>query len=209
MQKDWRQKVDDILQNAQGHPLDIYNTLFQEYIRTSDEPEAVFAYILQKSNMQVGFADGTAANLMPDEEIQKIRYCYGSLLHEVVSVLARENQPEDVFYSRLYQHIFGSDLFPADEKLKAVFLWMLADDMPEIPYFEAKELLKMSNEDYQELLDEMMPQIGKAIHMLNRNFGSKTEEASQLCRIADSIGDKNKQIVYWAAILNLVRRKGQ
>ena len=194
-----------ILEEAQGNSTDIYLTLFREYVKTSDTPWQVVRSIIEYQN-QVGTDDGSPSQI-DSTEYQKTIRLYLNLLHETVRVIAQKNMSEDDFYICLYRNVFDSDLFPKDDIVHAVLLKVLSTKkmIPELPYIQMQNLLKMSDETFREITAEVAPQINKAVYVLNRHLGSKTEETSQLWEIAKTLEDRNQQIVYWAMIISLIR----
>jgi hypothetical protein len=195
--------IQKILKEAQGNRTDIYLTLFREYVKPSDTPWMVLKSIVEYQD-PVGTNDGSPSQIDPNEYQNTIRI-YHKLLHETVRVIAQKNMPEDDFYICLYQNIFESKLFPEDDEVHAVFLEVLSEEIPELPYIQMQNLLKMGDEDFREITAKVTPQLNKAVYVLNRHLGSKTEETSQLWEIAQSLDGRNQQIVYWALIISLIR----
>lgn len=200
-------KVDAILENAQGNTLDICCTLYCEYVSQSENPGAVLQRILQYSDI-VGTKDAPSEKVS-DEVRNHIGNEYYTLLHEVVRLIMRENVTIDEFYQKLYVRVFESDLFPSGDVEQAVILWLLMEKIPEVPYFQAVNLLEKSDEEYREDVNRIKPRIIQAIHMLNRHFGSYTEETSQLVRIASEIEDESDRIVYWSALISLLTKDSE
>lgn len=192
-----------ILEEAHGNCTDIYLTLFQECVKTSDTPWQVVRSIIEYQN-QVGTDDGSPSQIDPNEYQKTIRL-YLNLLHETVRVIAQKNMTEDDFYTCLYRNVFDSDLFPKDDMVQAIFLEILSEKIPELPYTQMQNLLRMSDETFREITAGITPQLNKAIYVLNRHFGSKTEETSQLWEIAKTLEDRDRQIVYWAMVISLIR----
>lgn len=198
-------KVDEILENAKGNPLDVYATLYREYILGSRNPSVVLQNILQFYAHPVGSEDDDSPEIMSNEQERKIKRNYYRLAREIVWVLAMENLPVEEFYEKLYVQIFSSELFPDDEYVKIVLLKFLAEEIPILPYFQASNILSMTNENYQAALERVNDQVIQALHMLNRNFDSRTEEASQLCRLAGEISSKDDRIVYWSIVVSILK----
>lgn len=196
--------VNEILE-AKGNPLDICAVLYQEHLLTSEEPWKVLQQILQFDAHPIGSEDDDSPAIMTPEQETLIKRNYYRLAREITCALARENLPPDEFYEKLYHRIFASDLFPNDEKVKIVLLKILSEDAIEVPYFQAKELLSMGTEDFQAAVERVENHVTQALHMLNRRFDSRTVEASQLCRIASEIADKDDQVVYWAVVISILK----
>ena len=124
-------------------------------------------------------------------------------------MLVRENLPVEEFYEKLYTQIFSSELFPDDEHVKTVLLRFLAGELPILPYFQASDLLSMTDKDYQAAAERVNDQVTQAVHMLNRNFSSRTEEASQLYRLATEIPSKEDQTMYWSIMVTILKERAR
>lgn len=196
-------KVNTILKTAQGNILDICYALYCECISQSDSPHEVLQQILQYES-PVGTKDAPSEKIK-DEVKNRISISYYNLLHDIVQLLMGENTPVNEFYQKLYEQIFSLNIFPRGDVERAVILWLLIDNMPEFPYYQAVNLLKKSDAEYREALNRLRPHLNQAVHMLNRHFGSRTEETSQLVRIASEIRDESDQIIYWSALISLFK----
>lgn len=64
----------------------------------------------------------------------------------------------------------------------------------------------MSNQEYREAIERIDSSIRKAVYMLNRDFASRTEEASQIFEIMSDLENKKDQIVFLAVIINLLKK---
>lgn len=201
------EKIDRILENAQGNPLDIYYTLYCEYLRPSERPSQLLEYIGQKG-LLLGAEDAPAAEVS-DEVRNSIQRAYYTLLHEIVRLTMAENLPIDGFYEKLFQQIFGSGLFPKGDAERAVLLWLLMERTPEIPYYQAVGLLVRNDGEYREAIKRVESQLHQAVHMLNRHFPSRTEETSQLVRIASEISSEEDRVIYWAVLISMIQRSVQ
>ena len=157
---------------------------------------------------QVGTMDAPPERVSEETVNQVGMTCY-NLIHEIVCVLMRKNDSPEVFYRNLYEQVFASKLFPETDEERAVILGILMEKIPEIPYFQAVNPLKQSNEEYQEALVRVAPQIQQAVHMVSRHFDTRTEETSQLVRIASEIGDESDRIVYWSALIGAIKGMSQ
>lgn len=205
MANEYLSKITEILENAKGNPLDIYATLYREYLLVSENPSRILQQILQFDKHPVGSEDDDSPEVMSIEQEWDIKRNYYILARELVRVLARENLSVDEFYQKLHAQIFTSKLFPDNEYVKIVLLKLLGEELPILPYFQASELLPMTNEEYQAAAERVDSQVNQALHMLNRNFDSRTEEASQLYRLAAEILNKEDQIVYWSIVVTILK----
>lgn len=124
-------------------------------------------------------------------------------------MLVRENLTVEEFYEKLYTQVFSSEQFPDDEHVKIVLLRFLAGELPILLYFQASDLLSMTDKDYQAAAERVNDQVTQAVHMLNRNFSSRTEEASQLYRRATEIPSKEDQTVYWSIMVTILKESAR
>ena len=83
-------------------------------------------------------------------------------------------------------------------------LKIINEDCVLLPYYQAIDLISMDNDEFKKNLTSLEPAITEAIHMLNRHFLQKTEEASQLLRISQYLSEE-KKCVYWSIILKLIK----
>lgn len=200
MNKVEEKKIFRILQTAQGHPLDICRTLYQECLSVTENPAEVLQQMGQSLDGIVAEEDVSPIGIT-EGKISRFEQDYYKSLHEIISLLARKNLKTEEFYQKLYDCLFVSGLFPDGEDDKIMILYLLMKKIPYIPYYQAEDLLIMDNQNYRNAVERLKPQYCKAIHMLIRDFRSRTEEASQLCKIAATISNQDDQIVYWSLVL--------
>ena len=129
---------------------------------------------------------------------------YQSFLTSSVDLLIKQNLPLDSFYENLWKVVFCSPTSPKDVESCAIILKSLKSN-PALPYFQAIDLLEMDNKEFTSRLEKLRPHITEAIHMFNRHFPQKTQESSQICRLAQSLSFEDA-CVYWAAIINIIRK---
>lgn len=196
------ERILNILSKASGHPLDIYKTLVDEHLSKSAAPGEVLKTIIQYSK-EVGSAD-EAPRLMAENDAKKLVAPYRSLIADIIVILMKDNPPDNIFYQRLYEYIFCSELIPVSSEMHAVILYMLAKPGMYMPYYQATDLLAMSDEEYKNRITQMLPKLHKAIHMLNRGFDSWTEQFSQIWQIEHSFEDEKDQIVFLSAFFSSI-----
>ena len=68
LRKLYMEGLDNILENAKGNPLDIYATLYREYLLGSKKPSAVLRQILQFYAHPVGSEDDDTPTVMSSEQ---------------------------------------------------------------------------------------------------------------------------------------------
>ena len=201
-------KINTILASAPGNKYDIYYTLCNEYMLNAAEPDKILAQILSYAE-KIGASDDSEPTNITSEEIKNVESKYIALINEIVEVMVQENMELDSFYKRLYESIFLSNILQQNNKTRAVFLKILSENVRFLPYYQAENLLIMANDEYREHFQGLKPYILKAMHMLNRNFDSLTEIASQIYQIEKSVPNDTDQIVFLSAILGMIMHRNQ
>ena len=201
-------KVNDILENAPGNKYDVYYVLSNECLSNAEEPYKILRQILTYSK-KIGVEDGSEPTNLSTEEIKAAEQKYIDLINQIVQVLIQDNPSEEDFYKALYENVFISKLLPQNSKAKAIFIKILSENIRFIPYYQAENLLQMSNEKYRECLEKVKPDVLKALHMLNRNFDTLTEIASQLYNIEADIESRDDKIIFISAILGIIMHRQQ
>ena len=140
-------------------------------------------------------------------EISRIGSLYYGLINEIVNALVRENESEVNFYSRLFENIFRSDLFPKTEYEQGILLFFLARRIPQLPYFQAKSNMEITSDDIDDFVKKHDNILNKVASMLNGRFLSPKEESVQLCDIASDLEKDKEIIIFWAYVLSYVHRR--
>ena len=156
-------KVNNILMTAKGNKYDVYYTLCDEYITENDEPYVVLKQILEFSD-KIGVDDDSEPSNISLTEIKGIEEKYTSLIVEISEVLAEENLEEDEYYKKLYDAIFLSNFLPRTKKTQATFLKILCENVRVVPYYQATNLVKLSNDEFATTFEKLKPHIIKAMH---------------------------------------------
>lgn len=119
----------------------------------------------------------------------------------IIKTLVSENNTEEAFYHTLWEKINDPYLFETSNEQTA-FLCALWSD-PRIPYFQLEEGSRMDNDEYQAISLKLKPLLKKANYILNTTIEQKTQRASLLMAIADSIDNEREKTVFWAKIITM------
>ncbi|NSG82168.1 hypothetical protein HFM85_07170 [Blautia schinkii] len=205
--KNVREMIQIKCSNATGNIYDIYYALYMDFLSESqlDNPASILQELLEEVS-RYKFEDDKNYKYIAETDIEETQNHYFSLLSAYIHSLTLDNLNEQDFYSKIYNVVFKSDIFPQDIKSQSILLYFLAEKIPEIPYFQATNLLKMPAEEYKATIQRLNPQIEKIINILNRRFATRTEEASQIYEIISSIEDKKDKIVLLAVYTNIIQR---
>lgn len=126
-----------------------------------------------------------------------------------IHVLVNEGLELNAFYEKLYKVVFKSGIFPQDDDAQVVLLELMARNYHDLPYYPIHEPLVMTNEDFLNAVQEMLPQVRKGMSVVNRGLKSNTEVISQLWNIADELDSDKEKIIFLSAIVGIASRSGQ
>lgn len=197
--------IRDILDNTTGNIVDVYITLYKQCILGQSDAYRSLQLILEYAE-EYDFQNDDAPILTSKGKINKTMHYYYRLLYDLIAAFAKENLSPEIFYKRIYTYIFASDIFPKDDETQGIILYILAEKIRTLPYYQADHLVEMSNQEYRDAIKRINPLIKKAVYMLNRDFASRTEESSQIFKIMSSIENEKDQIVFLAVIINLLKK---
>ena len=121
-----------------------------------------------------------------------------TLLNQVVSSLIKKNVSEEDFYEELQEKYRDETLFDSSSKRACFLLTVWIDQR--IPYYHLHEGCKMENEEYRELQTKILNQLKTAKFIVYRGGLQKTEQASLLMELAQTITDERERAVFWATV---------
>lgn len=196
-----QKRLSDMMAEKSENSIDIYYTIYQEFFLHAENPSDLLKQVIEFPG-SVG-DDSLAPQKISQQTVSETIKQYQSFLTSSVDLLIKQNLPIDLFYDNLWKVIFCSPTSPKDAESCSIILEFLKNS-PLLPYFQAIDLLEMENNEFTSRLGKLRPRIAEAIHMLNRHFSQKTQESSQIYRLAQSLSFEDA-CVYWAAIISIVR----
>ena len=196
-----QKSLSDAMAEKSKNSTDIYYTIYQEFFTGAENPSDLLKQVIEFPG-NVGDDSLTPQKISQQTERETIKQ-YKSFLTSSVDLLIKQNLPIDSFYENLWKVIYCSPTSPKDAESCSIILKFLKNT-PVLPYFQAIDLLEMENSEFSSRVEKLRPRITEAIHMLNRHFSQKTQESSQIYRLAQSLSFEDA-CVYWAAIINCVR----
>ncbi len=197
-----KDKIDELLEVVKANQTMIWDTCLAvwEFISQKEPPEKAEYFVLFMS--QIGIEQVEPEDIeqyFSKELLEHIGSDIKSLEDRVVDNLIRQKPEEDVFYEKLYEKICDSSLLPDLDAQTAFFTCLWLD--PRIPYFYLDDGYRLSNEEYAATRREIMPALKKADYVLVHPFRQKTQRASHLMALADSLANERQKTVYWANVI--------
>lgn len=148
-----------------------------------------------------------SSDVVSKDMIMYLKRKYYDLLIALIDRLVDENQEEVVFYDRLYEIVFHSELFHLDEIEKTIILYFLIARINVLPYYKIETKERISKEDFTQIVDELSPLLKKVVHVINRNYFSRAQEAEALCNILDEVTDTRSRAVLLSAMFQIKEQR--
>lgn len=194
------------LDNASANATDVYLRLYEDYFVNGDEPEEALRIILEYPR-EIGDVDDSNPQGITRQEENRITDSLESVINGTANRIADMNLTQSEFYKNLYMTLFESDnrVFPQSKEEKAITLKILSENVRAVPYYQVMEIDRISKEEFKEEIDNLQTHLQEAYYMLNRQFSTTPARAAEIVRIADTIEDRKRRIVFWTVIINSLR----
>lgn len=199
-----QQDIVNILKTSSGERVDIAYAVYNRIMLADSNKSEVFKFFIEISEDIESSDENHIERIFSEEEKYQYSRDYGKIIDGALEALLKKNYAKRKFYDELWKFIEENPLLDS-EKLRAFALYYIWIDF-RVPYYELEEGIKMSNDEYSELLGGMMNEIRKARFILRIPTEQKTERASRLVKMLDEIKEERKKAVFMAQILKLSDR---
>ena len=139
--------------------------------------------------------------IFSEEEKYKYASDYGKFIDGTLEALLKKHYEKEKFYQELWNFIEENPLLDT-KKLKAFALFYVWVDI-RLPYYVLDDGIKMSDDDYQDICQRLSEDIKKARFILHVPTEQKTERASRIVKLLESLQDDKEKAVLMAHILKL------
>lgn len=188
----------ELLSNAKGEIFDICAEIYHR-ILLSKEQEQMFRAFLEKGPDIESNNSKDVDAYFTASKIQTLKRSCEDLVEGILNKLMLLNLSEEDFYNKLWSSVQNDSIFSTEEE-KIYALYSIYCDRC-IPYFQLENGIKMSNEDFAAIREELNEDIKKAVYILNSKLDQKTEVASLIIKLLNSYDSIEKQSVLLANIL--------
>lgn len=142
--------------------------------------------------------------IISHKKYEQMKYLYGDVVNAILESRIRqglqENWDREQFYGHLWEDIrSSSQLCGIDEKSFA--LYYVAIDL-RTPYYNVGTGLKMSNDRFKDIADEIQEEYREFIFVSALRFPQKTMCASLILNIINRLDSEEKKIVLLAKMIN-------
>ena len=119
--------------------------------------------------------------------------------------LSREAARASDFYKNLWNEITRKTIFATDLDTVAAIIYLCNSDR--IPYYNLGDGLKMSNEEFVDVVKSNLEPFKKMIFILNVGFEQRTEISSLLLKVLDDVKDEKAKVVLFANLIGYCERR--
>lgn len=110
---------------------------------------------------------------------------------------------EEAFYTDLWARVWDDVVLPTRED-RAAFLQILWSDS-RIPYFQIGKGCSIPEDEFKRIVDKIHLALQKGEFIVNANIPYKSQRASLLMEIADSLEEDKERIVFWGLLIGNLR----
>lgn len=201
-----RDSLTNTLKKATANAYDVYFDLYTTYFEKGDAPEEALEVILDYPGKIGDTKDKNPQRIKLQEE-KRITFVFEDLICGIAGRIAEMDYSKKDFYKKLYEAVFCSDseLLPQSKAEKVIALKILSEQAVAVPYYKISGIERFEEDEFEEIVMKIRPQVQEAFCMLQRQFPMMPEMVSQLLRIADSISDKRQRVVFWTIVMSKLR----
>lgn len=169
----------------------------------------LFQYVCEKWGTLESSGEIAPPEVISESKCEKYKVLYGEMVDGTLLSYIRlgllKNWDRDEFYKQLWMNISSNTLWTEKEE-KAFAIYYIVIDARS-PYFNIGSGLRMSNEDYSHLQDEVFDKIQK-FHFINAlEYEQKTEKASLICNLIEELETPEKKAVLMSRIIGFYEDK--
>lgn len=182
------------------------SAIIYEYILESEEPQAAWQYFLENADYIASSEEKEVNAYFTAQQLQKYEKEYASLIDALINKLVMRRCEKEEFYNELWKSAIESDIV-CDGKNEKIYAMAKIWSDARIPYFKTKDGIKMSNEEFADIIEKNKALLQEVTFILNCKYEQKTETGSMLLEVLERCKDSNEKAVVMAKILDLTERK--
>lgn len=193
------QEVEIFLRSCSGHVLDICYSLFKILENYEHDASSGLKFFLSRYEDIDTDKSRPVGSIFKIAQVEILEQKFGDVINKFIDEKAESKVQTDLFYFSLWDEILnGSQFISEEEKAFAIYL---ALRNPRIPFFNLEDGLQMSDETYAQTFRENLESVQKIRYIVGTRFDQKTQQASLLLDVLDSISDQEVKAVVFTAII--------
>ncbi len=154
--------------------------------------------LLSEIHENINFADKKENNDLRDS-LSAFAFRYKNYICGIIDLIFAEHLTPEEYYQRLWNMLQENNLFASKERNEMMLFLVWGDSRT--PYYHFESPLGMENCEFLEVTDKIKPEISKLLFVLNANYLQRTEEASCILEILNSIHDSTSKVVFIANLI--------
>lgn len=172
----------------------------------ADSPKAALRFFLENADYIDSSDEKEVEAHYTADQLQKYENMYSEMIEGLLNKLVKSHVSKDQFYEQIWKGIIEEDIIVEERDAKIFALAKLWSD-PRIPYFSVNVGMKMSNEEFAQIINDKKELFQEATFVLGCKFEQRTESSSLLLDIINRCTNEKEKIVVMAHILDMVERK--
>lgn len=193
------------MESANGSRWDKQAVIY-EMIMNAELPKKAMKYFLENADYIESSNENEVKAYYTAEQLQKFEKMYSEIIEGFLNKLVMSHVDKEEFYDKIWESLIDSDVIVEGKDEKIFALAKIWSD-PRIPYFCVKEGMKMSNDEFGNIIKENNSLFKEVSFILACKYEQRTESSSLLLNIIHRCKDEREQTVVMAHILDMVERK--
>lgn len=172
----------------------------------SEEPEKAWQYFFENADYIDSSDEKEVDAFFTAQQLQKYEKEYSGLIDAVLNKLVMRHCEKDEFYKELWESIMKSDVVCDGKNEKIYAIGRIWSDA-KIPYFQVKDGIKMSDEEFSDIINKNKELLQEVTFILNCKYEQRTEISSMLLEVLERCNNSKEKAVVMAKILDLNERR--
>lgn len=175
-------------------------------ILEAEEPRNAWKYFFENADHIDSSDEKEVDAFFTAQQIQKYEKECSELVDALLNKLVKRHCEKEEFYNELWERIMESDAVCDGENEKIYAIARIWSDA-RIPYFQIKDGIKMSDEEFSDIIKKNKELLQEVTFILNCKYEQRTETSSVLLDVLERCNDSKEKAVVMAKILDLAEKK--
>ena len=192
---------------SQGSVLDFLSLMYRQLSRAGEDSPALLQDFFENYYRQYAGDSEKESRFLDNQSIAGWFRKYQKMTEGYVDYLSKCLYTESDFYKKVWEYLNNSDIFPDDKNRAIAFCCICVHPM--IPYYQIQPGLQMDNSDYRQISEEVYTYRNKIQFIMKQKFEQKTEQASAILSILDSIKGAEQRTVLLSLLISDLQNSSQ
>ena len=197
-------KVQEILEKYEGDLCDICYKIIEESVDLEND----FEYLCENWSKDTNESKNIIETHIFKEERDLFNVLYekkvDGIISEIITKINYGILDQNEFYVQLLNQLKVNFIDP--KELAVAFERVVQDRR--VPFRYLGKPVSMESEKFKEYIDKNIDNFNKIVYILQTNYSQKTQEASLLLNVLESIKDYEERVVVLAQMIDILKRGG-